>query len=231
MCSVPSEARQKSKCYDLKCINRLKLNLTRYGKVANTTSHLYLVGVSGLNTWSRFYRTPAGLQTSKMTVRKPAHFLLSWEKWGCRTHRKCRGCRWWEQTCWGRTGSQRCRTEAWSTGTQITDQRCQFDKRQEIYPHCFGDCVFSKPLDYLDDDLQGFDLLVRGPGLLQGLVQLLNAVGVILLGEVQQLSLGALNTQTNKASSQHFLDSLCLVQVMVNSNLLNIYLSTNLFNY
>lgn len=91
--------------------------------------------------------------------------------------------------------------------------------------------MFSNPLDYLDDDLQGFDLLVRGPGLLQGLVQLLNAVGVILLGEVQQLSLGALNTQTNKASSQHFLDSLCLVQVMVNSNLLNIYLSTNLFNY
>lgn len=75
--------------------------------------------------------------------------------------------------------------------------------------------MFSKPLDYLDDDLQGFDLLVRGPGLLQGLVQLLNAVGVILLGEVQQLSLGALNTD-KQAGPKHILDSLCLVQVTVN---------------
>lgn len=50
---------------------------------------------------------------------------------------------------------------------------------------------------YLDDDLQGFNLLVGGPGLLQRLVQLLDAVGVILLGEVEQLSLGTLHTHTN----------------------------------
>ncbi len=60
----------------------------------------------------------------------------------------------------------------------------------------FGDDYFQL-LDYLDDDLQGFDLLVRRPGLLQGLVQLLDAVGVILLGEVQQLSLGTLHTHTH----------------------------------
>lgn len=39
------------------------------------TSHQYLVGVLGLNTWSRFCRTPAGLRTSETTVRKPALFL------------------------------------------------------------------------------------------------------------------------------------------------------------
>lgn len=48
---------------------------------------------------------------------------------------------------------------------------------------------------YLDDDLQGFDLLVRGPGLLQGLVELLDAVGIILLREVQQLPLGTLRSK------------------------------------
>lgn len=47
---------------------------------------------------------------------------------------------------------------------------------------------------YLDDNLQSFDLLVGGPGLFQGLVQLLDAVGIILLGKVQQLSLGTLST-------------------------------------
>lgn len=46
---------------------------------------------------------------------------------------------------------------------------------------------------YLDDDLQGSDLLVRGPGLLQGLVQLLDTVGVVLLGEVEKLPLGTLH--------------------------------------
>lgn len=47
---------------------------------------------------------------------------------------------------------------------------------------------------YLDDDLQGFDFLVSCPGFLQRLVQLLNAVSIILLGEVEQLSLGTLHS-------------------------------------
>lgn len=55
---------------------------------------------------------------------------------------------------------------------------------------------------YLNDDLQGFDLLVSGPGLLQGLVQLLDAVGVVLLGEVKQLSLRTLHTQKVKSARQ-----------------------------
>lgn len=53
---------------------------------------------------------------------------------------------------------------------------------------------FSQLLSYLDDDLQGLDLLVRGPRLHQGLIQLLDAVGIILLGEVQKLPLGTLRT-------------------------------------
>lgn len=57
-------------------------------------------------------------------------------------------------------------------------------------------------MDYLDDDLQGFDLLIGGPGLLQGLIQLLDAVCIILLGEVQQLSLGTLNTHTQTSRSK-----------------------------
>lgn len=50
-------------------------------------------------------------------------------------------------------------------------------------------------LGYLNDDLQGFDLLVSGPGLLQGLVQLLDAVGIVLLGEIKHLSLRTLHAQ------------------------------------
>lgn len=76
-------------------------------------------------------------------------------------------------------------------------------------------------MDYLDDDLQGSDLLVRGPGLLQGLVELLNAVGVILLGEVQQLSLGALHTQKSKIDSYFLIDSLCVATVRFTSKNLN----------
>lgn len=56
-------------------------------------------------------------------------------------------------------------------------------------------------MSYLDDNLQGFDFLIGGPGFFQGLVQFLNAVGVILLGQIQQLSLGALNTQTGRANT------------------------------
>lgn len=51
---------------------------------------------------------------------------------------------------------------------------------------------YCQLISYLDDYLQGFDLLVRGPGLLQGLVQLLDTVGVVLLGEVEKLPLGTL---------------------------------------
>lgn len=40
---------------------------TRY----DPTLHPYLVGVLGLSTWSRFYRTPARLQTRETAVRRP----------------------------------------------------------------------------------------------------------------------------------------------------------------
>lgn len=53
----------------------------------------YLVGVAGLSTWSRFCRTPAGLQTSETTDRKPGTFfpLRNREMKRFFTHRKCRG--------------------------------------------------------------------------------------------------------------------------------------------
>lgn len=111
----------------------------------------------------------------------------------------CRGCPWWEQTCWGRTGSQRCRTGAWRTGTRITDRWWRFQTGKAGWK----ERVFGLQ-GYLYDDLQGFDLLVRGPGLLQGLVQLLDAVGVVLLGEVKQLSMRTLHTQ-----KVHPVDSVC----------------------
>ena len=57
---------------------------------------------------------------------------------------------------------------------------------------------------YLDDNLQGFDLLVGGPRLLQGLVQLFDAVGIILLGQVQQLSLGTLSTHRQRGPNNSF---------------------------
>lgn len=84
-----------------------------------------------------------------------------------------------------------------------TDHRSalMFLHRRVFFPRYFGDECFQL-LDYLDDDLQGFDLLIRGPGLLQGLVQLLDAVGVILLGEVQQLSLGTLHTHTHTQANK-----------------------------
>lgn len=47
----------------------------------------------------------------------------------------------------------------------------------------------------LDDDFQSLHFLVRGPGVLQRLVELLDAVHVILLSQVQQLLLGALRVE------------------------------------
>lgn len=50
----------------------------------------------------------------------------------------------------------------------------------------------KSPWPDLDNNLQSLHFLVRGPGILQGLVELLYAVHIILLGQVQQLPLGSL---------------------------------------
>lgn len=54
----------------------------------------------------------------------------------------------------------------------------------------------------LDDDLQGLHFLVRGPGVLQGLVELLYAVHVVLLSQVQQLLLGPLQVGGRGAGTE-----------------------------
>lgn len=54
----------------------------------------------------------------------------------------------------------------------------------------------------LDDYFQSLHFLVRGPGVLQRLVELLYAVHVILLSQVQQLLLGALWAERRKVKEQ-----------------------------
>lgn len=55
----------------------------------------------------------------------------------------------------------------------------------------------------LDDDFQGFDFLVWTPCLLQRLVELFNAVHIVLLGQVQQLPLWALSTHNEQHIHKH----------------------------
>lgn len=151
------------------------------------TPHAYLAGVSGQNTWSRFYHTPGGLETHEADISGEKMLALSLKMWrGSTAHRMCRGYQWWEQICWGKIGSQRCQTGALHTGTESTDQQW---RQVLMLERCER---FPLLQDYLNDNFQGFDFLVCRPGLLQGLVQLFNAVGVILLREVKQLSLGTL---------------------------------------
>lgn len=70
-----------------------------------------------------------------------------------------------------------------------------------IWVYTVGLCVHQS--SDLDDDFQGFDFLVCSPGLLQRLVELFNAVHIVLLGQVQQLPLWALSTHNEQHIHKH----------------------------